>query len=284
MNSFLQSSAWEKFQQGLGRKTWRAEGQLVIQHKLPAGFNYLYTPHPELLTDNLLSGVKKIAQGEKSVFLKIDPARRVQMSDVRRQASNPIQPQKTVILDLTKSEAELLSGMHEKTRYNIRLAERKGSLVEKGGDFEAFWGLLAETAKRDKFSVHSREHYEKLLAARDNDFSNEIFFAKYQNKIIAVVLVNFYKPSQTATYLHGASSSEHREVMAPHLLYWRAIQEAKVRGFKSYDFWGIDEARWPGLTRFKLGFGGEQVEYPASVDIIYRPVLYGLYYLARLFR
>src|SRR3989338_5647077 len=230
MNSFLQSSAWEKFQQGLGRKTWRAEGQLVIQHKLPAGFNYLYTPHPELLTDNLLSGVKKIAQGEKSVFLKIDPARRVQMSDVRRQASNPIQPQKKVILDLTKSEAE------------------------------------------------------KLLAARDNDFSNEIFFAKYQNKIIAVVLVNFYKPSQTATYLHGASSSEHREVMAPHLLYWRAIQEAKVRGFKSYDFWGIDEARWPGLTRFKLGFGGEQVEYPASVDIIYRPVLYGLYYLARLFR
>lgn len=300
--SFLQSAAWEKFQQSIGRRTWRADGNLVIQHDLPRGFNYLYSPRPESVTSSWLSGVEEIAKKEKAIFLKIDPTSHFPPLTSYLKSMNSIQPQKTVILDLQKSEQELLAGMHEKTRYNIRLAERKGvssikyprtkanmvrgrqELSIKDEKIETFWNLLQETAKRDRFKTHPREHYEKLFTIRDNDFSNELFFARYNNKIMAAVMINFYKSSQTATYLHGASSGEHREVMAPHLLHWSVIKEAKARGFKYYDFGGIDEKRWPGLTRFKLGFGEERIEYPPSVDIIYRPALYRVYRLVRSLR
>lgn len=279
--SFLQSRAWEEFQKKLGRKTWRIEDQLIIRHKLPAGFNYLYSPRPKLVNNNLLSGVEKIAKKEKSIFLKIDPAENLQSTIHNPQPTNSIQPQKTLILDIGRPEDDLFADMRPKTRYNIRLAERHGVYITPKRILKDFWDLLQETSRRDKFNIHSQDHYKKLLDVSDQDFSNELFFAQYDNKIIAVGMINFYKPSGTATYLHGASSSQHREIMAPHLLHWRVIQEAKARGFKYYDFWGVDEKKWPGLTRFKLGFGGEQVEYPPSIDIIYRPALYKLYRLAR---
>ncbi|MBI2122447.1 MAG: peptidoglycan bridge formation glycyltransferase FemA/FemB family protein [Candidatus Sungbacteria bacterium] len=231
--------------------------------------------------------VEKFAKEEGAIFLKIDPAEKLQTTNYKLQTTKSIQPRETTVLDLAKSEDELLSAMHEKTRYNIRLAERRGVRITKqesrikNGELGAFWNLLQETAGRDKFKTHPREHYEKLLAVRDEEFSNEIFFAEYNGKIIAAVLVNFYKPSDTATYLHGASGREYREVMAPHLLHWHVIKEAKARGFKHYDFWGIDEKRWPGLTRFKLGFGGAQIEYLKSFDLIYRPTIYKLYQFLR---
>ncbi|TSC74000.1 MAG: methicillin resistance protein, partial [Parcubacteria group bacterium Gr01-1014_33] len=112
------------------------------------------------------------------------------------------------------------------------------------------------------------------------NFSNELFFAESEGRILAAALINFYhaqKGESAATYLHGASSHEHREMMAPHLLHWRIIQEAKKRGCGTYDFWGIDEKKWPGVTRFKIGFGGDILEYPESVDVVYKRGLYRLY-------
>ena len=88
-------------------------------------------------------------------------------------------------------------------------------------------------------------------------------------------MVNFYL--DTATYLHGASSLIHKDVMAPHFLHWRIMQDAKKLGMRSYDLWGIDEDRWPGVTRFKMGFGGRVDEYPRSMDIIFRPMWYKTY-------
>ena len=298
MSSFLQSPTWEEFQKSLGRKTWRAEGALVIRHDLPGGFNYLYCPRPESVTSNQLLVIKELARGEKSIFLKIDPAGPSKSDflpsragaasagkgprEVRLHVSEPLQPQKTVIIDLQQREEELLATMHEKTRYNIRLAERKKvsvSVRQNSGLADQWWAILQETAERDKFHTHPREHYEKLLSLRSPDFATELFLAEYNNKTVAGAIVNFYQ--DTAIYLHGASSREHREVMAPHLLHWRIIQEAKHRGFKYYDLWGIDEKKWPGVTRFKLGFGGEIVEYPESIDIVYRPPLYNLYRMVK---
>ena len=339
--SFLQSIEWEQFQQSLGRKTWRVDGALVIKHELPygftpleiysalnrglirtspslsmsqgishsaalTGFNYLYSPRPKLVTSNWLFGVEKIAKEEKSIFLKIDPAEELRISnhEVRIKESIPVQPRKTTILDLTKSEDELLVAMHGKTRYNIRLAERRGVQVNNfqfsrlrapsaevatkaeqglGGqtifNFQKFWELLRETATRDGFRPHERNYYEKLLQIKSENFSNELFFAEYREKVTAAALVNFYRSptSIVATYLHGASSRERREIMAPHLLHRWITQEAKKRGFTRYDLWGIDEKKWPGLTRFKLGFGGTMIEYPQTVDVIYRNHLYALY-------
>ena len=79
------------------------------------------------------------------------------------------------------------------------------------------------------------------------------------------------------TYLHGGSSREHKELMAPYLLHWRIMEEAKRRGMAQYDLWGIDGDRWPGVTRFKKGFGGSGVFYPPSLEVVYRPLWYKIY-------
>jgi len=283
--TFLQSPEWENFQRSVGRETRRIEGQLIIQHKLPFGFNYLYSPRPHINNaDSFLSKTELIAKEEKAIFLKIDPDEEFKGLKFKSlKVSRPIQPQKTIILDLAKSEEELLSTMHEKTRYNLRLAERREVEIACSGDFEKFWELLLETARRDRFRTHEKRYYEKLLAVKSENFSNELFFAEYQGKIIAAALINFYETGshRIATYLYGASSREHKEVMAPHLLHWHIIRRAKKLGFLFYDLWGIDEKHWPGLTRFKKGFGGKVVEYPAAVDIIYRPIEYFFYRFVR---
>lgn len=286
--SFLQSGEWEEFQRSLGRKTWRAQDALVICHAVSLGMNYLYCPRPDFGLRTPDSGfwdeAREIARKEKSIFLKIDPIINISVpaSSVQHPASG-LQPQKTVILDLQKSEHDLLAAMREKTRYNIRLAQKKGVAVRTGDTgntadmVDAFWQLLEETVRRDRFRCHERRHYERLLGARSGAFSNELFFAEYQGRALAAAIVNFYRPSRTASYLHGASSRMHKEAMASQLLHWEIALEAKRRGFLQYDFWGIDEEKWPGLTRFKMGFGGSPVSYPQAIDAVYRPWKYSGY-------
>lgn len=281
IGSFLQSAEWEKLQRAAGRKTWRIGDVLLVQHRLPLGLNYLYCPRPRAADENFFAKVEKIAAQEQSVFFKIEPTHELQIeTNYEYEKSDSLQPPKTVVLDLREKEEELLAKMHEKTRYNIRLAERHGVQI-RNSPYEVFWRMLQETAERDKFSTHERGYYGKLLETRSENFSNELFFAEYKGKVLAAALINFYKPSASATYLHGASTRAHKEVMAPHLLHWQAIKEAKKRGFDYYDFWGIDEIKWPGVTKFKLGFGGSIIEYPPAVDIIYRPAWYKVYRLVK---
>ncbi|MFA5024000.1 MAG: peptidoglycan bridge formation glycyltransferase FemA/FemB family protein [Patescibacteria group bacterium] len=190
-----------------------------------------------------------------------------------------LQPKKSLLLDLDKSEAELLAAMAQKTRYNIRLAEKKGVKVALGSaaDISEFWRLMSLTGNRDNFRLHSKKHYQALL-----DFNAEfikLFFASYEGKNIAAGIFCF--SGDKVTYLHGASDNEYRNVMAPYLLQWELIKQARRAGYRYYDFFGIDEKRWPGVTRFKLGFGGREVNYPGTFDIVFRPGLYGLYKLVR---
>jgi lipid II:glycine glycyltransferase (peptidoglycan interpeptide bridge formation enzyme) len=293
--SFLQSAEWGEFQRSCGRKTRRVNGALVIRHDLALGLHYLYCPRPDMrITDSVsgITGVREIARAEKSIFLKIDPLHPLEIrnTDCVMRDTRSLQPRQTVVLDLQKYEEELLAGMHEKTRYNIRLAERKGVGIrnQESGirEFEIFWRMLRDTAARDGFHTHERMYYEKLLDTRSHNFSNEIFFTEYRGETIAAALINFYRPDSgepVATYLHGASSREYKEAMAPQLLHWRVIQEAKRRGLRYYDSWGIDEKRWPGLTRFKKGFGGDVLDYPPSVDLVSRPGWYKVYSLWRKF-
>lgn len=293
--SFLQSAEWERFERSLGHATWRVHGALVIRRDLPLGFHYLYCPRPNPglwdLDAGLWNAVREIARKEKSVFLKIDPLSDIPASHFQHPASG-VQPAETIVLDLAnRTEDELLAAMREKTRYNIRLAERKGVKIMSRDSrittrsFEIFWRLLQETAARDGFRTHPKEYYAGMLAARSEQFANELFFAEYGGEVLAVAMINYYRGEasivRTATYLHGASSRRHRDVMAPHLLQWRMIQEARQRGCGLYDFWGIDEQKWPGVTRFKRGFGGREIMYPQSVDIVYRPIAYAVYNIAK---
>lgn len=279
--SFLQSAEWERLQNSVGRKTWKINDILVIQHRLPFGLNYLYCPRLRKVEDIFFKKIEEVAIQEQGVFLKIDPADKLKPPfNHKYLGSVSLQPRKTAILDLRKTEEELFGQTREKTRYNIRLAERHGAQI-KNFQFGSFWKLLQETAERDKFKLHERSYYEKLLETRSGDFSNELFFAEYKGKILAAALANFYKPSAVVTYLHGASTREHKEIMGPYLLHWHIIKEAKKRGFDYYDFGGVDEIKWPGVTRFKLGFGGNVIEYPPSIDIIYRPAWYEIYRLVK---
>ena len=280
VHSFLQSSEWERIQHIYGRKTWRVFDVLIIRHDLPGGFNYLYCPRPRLVTDSWLLAVREIAKAEQSIFLKIEPAEEIPAGEFKNfnfKVSKSLQSPQTLLLDLAKQEEEMLSGMHEKTRYNIRLAERKDVQVKKGDTFKIFWNVLQETARRDRFHTHPKDYYEKLMAVKTENFSNELFFAKQEGDFLAAAMVNLYRPSKTATYLHGASSSQRREVMAPYLLHWRIIQELKRQNFRDYDLGGIDQVKWPGVTRFKRGFGGETVEFPAAVDLTFKPHLHYLF-------
>ncbi len=289
--SFLQSWSWVQFQQSLGRKIWPIETAglkaLVIKHNLPLGKNYLYCPRGPI-GDNLeqfLEEIKQIAQQEKSIFFKIEPASQLPLTDLGfRLSTKQIQPPKTLILDISKPEEELLSQMHQKTRYNIRLAQRKGVRIQlwsgtSSQEIDIFLDLLKETAKRDKFHIHPLEYYQKMLEILGKERMVKLFLAKYQDKIIAANLVCFF--GQTATYLHGAADYDFRQLMAPYLLQWQAILQAKELACQYYDFWGIDEKKWPGVTRFKKGFNGQEIDSPGAFDLIFQPVWYRIYNLAR---
>ncbi len=194
--------------------------------------------------------------------------------------SSDVQPRRTIILDLSVSEQELLRVMHPKTRYNIRLSQRKGVSVRQAKKTEAkqWLELLATTAKRDGFRPHSAQYYQQMLAI---DWI-KMFFAVWQGHILAAGIFSFW--GNAVVYLHGASANVHRSVMAPYALHWHLIKLAKESGKRFYDFYGIDERKWPGVTRFKRGFGGQEVAYPGTFDWVFNPKVYYLYQVGKLLK
>lgn len=266
----------------------------LIKESLPAGFFYWYAPRGPIfkvgisqnetteITQAVISKLK--ADYSQAVFLKLEPAQNdsgfwqkkfFNFSGFKIKTAPDIQPQKTLVLDLNIEAEKLLAAMHQKTRYNIRLAEKKGVKIVLGGpaDFSEFWRLMSMTGERDGFRIHGQKHYQNLLAG-DNNFI-KIFFAQYEGQKIATALVCYFDTQ--ATYLHGASDNKYRNVMAPYLLQWEIIKQAQASSAKIYDFYGVNEKKWPGVTRFKLGFGGEIRDYFGVFDIVLRPSIYQLY-------
>lgn len=307
----------------------------IIKHQLPTGKSYFYSPRGPVLNFNtstdryrdffifLKDQIKKETAAEKIIFWRFEPFSNLAFSfyesrrygraelveltalhtrrgrhliaDARR--TKPIQPKRTLIINLSLAENKLLSSMREKTRYNIRLAERKSVKVENVEceieSIKLFFKLLSETAKRDQFKPHLKSYYEKMLellgkqkSGREQELKNDacqfhvkLWFAIYKNEPIAGAIIGYF--GDTATYLHGASSYQHRALMAPYLLHWETMRHAKEKGYKWYDFWGIDEKKWPGLTRFKKGFNGIELNYSGTFDLIFSHFWYNLYRLGR---
>ena len=224
----------------------------------------------------ILSELKK--KKSVAIFLRIESEEIFEKFKNNFKKSFDLQPKKTLFLDLSLSEEELLKEMHQKTRYNIRLAEKKEVEIKLSeaknieSDFLEFWRLMSITGERDAFRIHNQKHYKNILSASENI---KLYFANYKNKNIAAGLFCFF--GDRVTYMHGASDNEARNLMAPYLLQWEIIKIAKENGYKYYDFYGIDEKKWPGVTRFKLGFGGFVKEYPGTYDFIFKPLIYNLY-------
>jgi len=281
---FLQSWDWGEFQKSLGRQVWRfsCDGKFVqvIKMPLPLGQSYFYIPRSNFEVDNsLLNRLKLLAYREKATFLRFEPVKQSLENFKFKKVADP-QPSQTLLLDLSKSEDELLADMHPKTRYNIRLAAKKGVKVvdinhEK---FCVFYDLLVDTYRRKGIKTHSREYYQKLM----HNNLVKLIFAEHEGKILCANMMIAY--GDTMTYLHGGSAHDDKNIMAPQLLQWEAIKMAKAQGFKYYDFWGIGEKKWPGVTRFKKGFGGFEVKYAGTFDLAIHKFKYSVYRLLKKFR
>jgi lipid II:glycine glycyltransferase (peptidoglycan interpeptide bridge formation enzyme) len=302
--SFLQTEKWAEFQRSLGREVFEYEkngvSAKIIKHDLPLGKNYLYIPHgPEMDFNAMLGGFKgpvrdfvnyisALGRQESSIFIKAEPltgnvAQMLVDSGFKR-AQKEIQPGKTVIIDIQKSDINLLAAMHHKTRYNIKVAENHGVTVKESEDVATFWRLLKKTTTRDEFSGHPKDYYDKLLNFNwDNNsgIKTKLFLAKYQDKPAAAAIVLIF--GGTGYYLHGASDYDFRSAMAPFMLHWRVIQLLRKAGVENYDLWGIDAKKWPGVTRFKLNWGGRVLDHPGSFDLTISKFWHFLYRTSRRF-
>lgn len=288
--SFLNSKIWREFQRSVGRDIFELNDDIyLVKMDLPFGKNYLYSPSPRAIEH--LDEIKEIGRAQGMVFFKYEPmvtdyglSRLDKRGWGKRtkdygfvEAVKTLQPQRTVILDLNLDYDELLKQMHQKTRYNIRLSEKKFLELEKSEDLDVFWNLLQKTSKRTEFNTHTKEYYKKLLELKNVD----LYFVKRYDDFVAGAIVISY--NNTMTYLHGVSNYNLRKYMGPYFLHWELIKLAKRENMEKYDFWGIDEKKWPGVTRFKKGFGGEEVEYIGSYDYILKRMWYKVYELKNKF-
>lgn len=310
--SFLQSWDWGSWQESLGRKVLRFkilnadDAQIgsvqLIKMPLPFGKYYLYAPYGPVVGDGkwdigdwkaFVEEVKRVFSDV--VFVRIEPkmefAIRNPQFSILKTAN--IQPGKTLLIDLGKSEEEILAGMHPKTRYNIKVAQKHGVEIKDefaisvghGLFFDEAIKLLAQTAKRQKFTTFEPKYYKKMAdmfaMQKQGDLQLHIYKAIYQNQLLAAAfMVDF---GGTRTFLFGGSSEVSKNVMAPYLLHWQAMQDAKAAGFGSYDFWGVETSSGeiPGFVRFKLGFGGETKTYAGAYDIVNKSLPYKLYRAGR---
>lgn len=301
---FLQSWQWGEFQGETGKQVVRlgvyedkGNGSVVallqgFAHELPLGIKYLYVPRIGI-REEFIPSLREYAKQHGYAFVRIEPTKELEGKKVYNR-----QPQHTLVLNLQKEETELLADMHQKTRYNIRLAEKKGVEVREGNDIDVFWKLNEQTTGRDGFTSHDKTYYEHMLQL---PMCHQLT-AYYENEPVASNL--YLSFNRVTTYLHGTSSNTYRNVMAPYLLQWTAIQFAKKHGAYTFDFWGIapeiekthenarcsngmcwDKThRWDGITRFKVGFGGLRVSYGNAVDIVANTLQYTLYIVGRLVR
>lgn len=308
--SFLQSWEWGEWQAALGRQIFRYWmlddiGQQVasiqlIRMPLPFGKYYLYAPYGPVFDEKFEIILQELQKKFcDAVFIRIEP-KFVLLSTIHYPLSTKsanIQPGKTLLMDLFKSEEQLLAEMHPKTRYNIKLAQKHGvEIVDEfaitighGLFFEEALKLILETSKRQGFMAFFGEYYKKLIdffALHNQGIVKlHIYKAVFQNQLLAAAIMLDF--GATRTFLFGGSSEFHKNVMAPYFLHWQAIKDAKAQGFGFYDFWGTETASGttPGFVRFKLGFAPQLrsgsasgiKEYSGAYDIVINKFYYKFY-------
>lgn len=301
---FLQSGAWGELKSRFGWRVKRVihknSGAQLLFRPLPFGYSVAYLAKGPL-GDELAfySEIDTYCRDERAVFLKIEPDHLEEDQQANTPnldplvTSKPVQPRRTVTVNLDGSEEEILGRMKQKTRYNIRLAEKKDVVVSPSSDIDAFHKMALVTAKRDAFGVHSLAYYRAFYELFYQDGRCELLTAYYNQQPLASLFV--LAKGDRAYYLYGASSDLERNRMPAYLIQWEAMKWAKARGCRSYDLWGIPDLEeeeleasfldkeshnglW-GVYRFKRGFGGEVQRSVGAWDRVYRPGLYKLYSL-----
>ncbi len=301
----LQTAAWGELKAAFGWQPIRLRSQSgscgvqILFRRLPLGFSIAYIPKGPTGTDweTLWPEVERISRQQRAIFLKIEPDAwegtlppGFEMPAYSR-PSRPIQPRRTIEIDLSGSPQDWLARMRQKTRYNIRLAERKEVQVRQSDDIALFHRLSLQTAARDGFGVHSQAYFQRafdLFYARE---ACALLVAAYANQPLAALMV--FSHGRRAWYFYGASTDLERNRMPAYLLQWEAMRWAASKGCQVYDLWGIPDedenvleenftlradGLW-GVYRFKRGFGGVVRRSAGAWDRVYIPWLYRFYSL-----
>jgi peptidoglycan pentaglycine glycine transferase (the first glycine) len=285
----------------------------ILRNGFAARLSILYSPKGPLLDwsnkslrDSVLNDLQAFAKKAGAIFLKMDPdlvlgtgipsseddltdnSGQVVISELKRRgwrySSDQIQFKNTVFIDLTLSEGELLARMKQKTRYNIRLSEKKGVTLRVGNpeDFGMLYKMYAETSVRDGFVIRDESYYQTVwkLFMDSNEPTCEPLIAEVDGEPVAAIFIFYF--GGRAYYVYGMSRDVHREKMPTYLLQWEAMKRAKARGCNVYDLWGapdvFDESdpMW-GVYRFKEGLGGKVVRTLGAWDYAPNPFWYKMY-------
>lgn len=302
--SFLQSDIWGSFRETQGWLAHRANGILVLERPVPFGRSLLYSPEvtakPEILLD-LLPSIKDIAERRKSIVYRLELLvdKQEELAERWRVAMGysgfvpgfeTIQPADRHIVRLS-DDAAMLANMKQKGRYNIRIAEKNGVLVREStakslkGDIEIFYSLMKQTSKRENFQTRSQKYFQDLAETLYRHNCGRVFVATYQNQPLAASIITHYEG--LAGYLYGASSREHKDVMAPYAMHWAAMQWATSQNANAYDLLAISpqtsnepgkttvrKHKFDGITRFKQQFGGEDIRLLGTWDLVLNPSWY----------
>ncbi|HVZ59111.1 MAG TPA: peptidoglycan bridge formation glycyltransferase FemA/FemB family protein, partial [Patescibacteria group bacterium] len=275
--------------------------QLTL-HKVPyTPFTIGYLPKGNLPDTLLINELRSIAKDEHCIFIQLEPnVIEKELSDTQkslksralRRATHPLFTRYTFVLDLSRSEDELLKSFHPKTRYNIKVAQKHNvTVTEKNSDeaFKTYLALTEETTKRQRFYAHSA-HYHRMQwevlphTTQPLTLSSHLLLANYNMKTLAAWILFVFK--DTLYYPYGASSNEHRETMASTLMMWEAIKFGKRLGLQKFDMWGAlgpepDQLdSWYGFHRFKQGFSPHHVTFMGSYDLVINPLLYHSYVIS----
>ena len=274
--------------------------QILLKHRGPLSLAYVprgpAVRGGEATTRALIAAVDDCCRRHRALSVIVEPDRPLPLSGRLRQAGfvrgpGHFQPVRTVKVPLLDDES-LVAQMHAKTRYNLRLAQRRGVVVERAVPDAAavttFYDLLGDTSGRNEFGIHARAYYDDFVALfRD---SSVLLFALVDGAVAAGAIAACF--GDEGVYMYGASSTRHRAHAAGFLLQFEAMRWARERGCTRYDLWGIPAEDPPsvgndegdrvassrgddrrGLYEFKVRFGGEIVSYPPTLERRYRPVL-----------
>lgn len=306
----LQSADWGELKSQFGWKTIRlisgSIGAQILFQPLPFGYHIGYIPKGPISLNGQIDDpswesfqneLDILCREQKAVFIKIEPDawdeelfKKIGYFGYRK-SNNSIQPPRTILVDLSESEEQILARMKSKTRYNIRLSEKKEVSIRQLDNIDPFYKLLENTADRSEFGIHTREYYQAVFDLFYPSGECKLFMAEYQEQPLASIMV--FVHGKRCWYFYGASSDEHRDRMPTYLVQWEAMRLAKEQGCLTYDLWGVpdedqdtlesnfmerNEGLW-GVYRFKRGFGGELKRASSSLEKEYNPILYLIYLL-----
>ncbi len=282
----LQTPAWGDFRKAMGIDVVRLNDWQLTFHKIPyTPWTIGYLPKGPAPTKKMIDELLKLGRKKRAIFIQLEPntTEKVHL----KPSHHPLFTKYTFILDLTKSEDELLARMHPKTRYNIKVAQKHNVIVKEDNSpaaMKEYLRLTQETTSRQGFYAHNKKYHEIMWKIMHDAGIAHLFTASYEGEVLSAWIV--FILGDTVYYPYGSSSRNHREVMAPTLLLWEITKWAKQKGLKHFDLWGAmgpnpnPNDPWYGFHRFKQGFNPLLVAFAGSFDLVIKPHLYSLYTLA----